>query len=356
MKKFVLFVLLSGILIGCKKTDPDPQPAVPKYFVISSNTQFGGHISTYQKGTIVSNAFSVPQGPTGDRIADATLSGDRIYAVRATSSKVDIVQAGDMTLVKTISFSSVSTGNYFKQIEYVNNKIVVADAAFLPNTSFDFGVFLKVIDPNTGKTDSIPVTKNNLIMAMGAFGNKLYVSLIREDQKRVIRVFDANFSMIKDIDMGTNFCAGIDFDKDGNLIAITPSNVVVINAVDLSITKTKLIGAVLINIFGSSFTNSRSYCVDKENNILYYLRSAPQPASAPFVFTSYNLATDEVKTLNTSFVSGSSIAYDASQKLVVIGDFPPIGTTGGTVKMYNVTGSLYSQFSVPTVPSEILIK
>ena len=150
---------------------------------------------------------------------------------------------------------------------------------------------------------------------------------------------------------------GGDFDKDGNAIAIMYNGVATISKADFSIIKNILIYAAPVNLYGDQFTNSRGYCVDRENGILYFLRRAAQPAPGPYTLASYNLATDEVKAITTNFFYASSIAYDASQKLVIMGDFPPNGSSGGgTVKMYSPLGLLSSQFALPTVPSEILIQ
>jgi hypothetical protein len=352
---FLLWVVTASLFISCKKSDdPAPIEEVPKYFMISSNQAFKGSVSVYSAGVYTGKSYFVNQSPYQDRIADAVISGDKMYAVRAVSSLVDVIDVASMTLIKSVPFAKQPSGNYFRQIDFSNNKIIVSDRGFIPDGSFDDESFLKIIDPDNGKVDSVPIVKNSAILAMAQLNGKIFISRQMQDYTLSILVLDAaTYAIIKDINLGEGYSTDLLFDREDNLLVFSRGKIIIISTTDYVTIKTKLIGGTSVNYSFGVITNSVGFCIDKENNIVYFLRQAAQPASAPYIFSSYNIVSDDVRTLNVNFINASTMAYDKKKKLILMGD---ISGAAGAIKLYNTDGSLSSKIDVPSIPSDILIK
>ncbi len=354
-RSFLILAIISSLFVGCRKSnDPAPVDEAPKYLVVSSNQAFNGSVSVYSAGIYTGKSYFVNQSPFQDRISDAVISGDKMYAVRAVSSLVDVIDVASMTLIKSLPFAKGSSGNYYRQIDFSNNKIIVSDRGFIPNGSFDDESFLKIIDPDNGKVDSIPIVKNSAILAMTQLNSKIFISRQMPDYSLSILVLDAaTYAIIKDINLGEGYSTDLLFDRHDNLLVFSRGKIIIISTTDYVTIKTKLIGGTSVNHSFGAITNSVGFCIDKDNDIVYFLRQAAQPASAPYIFSSYNIVSDDIRTLNVNFINASTMAYDKKKKLVLMGD---ISGTAGVIKLYNTDGSLSSKIDVPSVPSDILIK
>lgn len=358
MRKYSLIFLAAviSLLNACKKSDdPVPSNTGSTYFVISTYNEFDGHISTYSNGAIIDKAFLVSQTPYFDRIADAVISGDKMYAVKSVSTSIDIINLADMKLVKSIPFAKAISGNYFRQIDFSNNKVIVADRAFNSDGTAGDESFLKVINIENNNVDSIPIVKNNPIWALAQVNNKIFVSRQTENRTHSILVLNAaNYSVIADINLGNLLCSNFLIDKDNNLLALlTQGKIMLINTNDLSTIKNATIGNVSINTNSDGYvTNNTSYCLDREANVLYFLAVAPQPAPGPYFLRSYDLTSGVTANLS-DFIYASTIAFDAKSRLLLLGGFT---NTGGEVRIYNTKGIFNTRFDVPTEPSDILMK
>ncbi|MEO7991259.1 MAG: hypothetical protein ABI663_17040 [Chryseolinea sp.] len=148
-------------------------------------------------------------------------------------------------------------------------------------------------------------------------------------------------------------------DKDNNILVFTcVGELIHVNSIDLSIIKTRKIFGASINLDGDFTTCSSGYALDKQENILYFFRNAPQPAAAPYSFSSYNLSTDSIRLVSNTFMGASTIAFDEKKKLILMGwwDRAADGQPRGKIKLYTTSGTLSEEITVPNIIEKILIE
>jgi hypothetical protein len=281
-----------------------------------------------------------------------------MYAVKSVSTSIDVISLSDMSLAKSIPFAKTISGNYYRHIEFVNNKIVVADRSLISVNAGppDNGSFLRIINADNSNVDSVFIVKNGAIWALAQANNKIFVSRQIANDNSILVLDASNYSVIADINTGFGICGNFLIDKNNNLIVLlTTGKIMQINTTDLSIMKTSTLLNYQFNRTGASTTNSKSACIDKEANVIYFFGLAAQPAPAPFILKSYDLTTDVVTVLS-DFIGASTISFDKKNKLLLMGDFANLNPQGGTVKAYTTKGVLSSKFEVLTVPSDILVK
>lgn len=332
------------------------------YFAVQRSDQGVGFISSLNSNMLVSaQGFEVPQPaltPTPpisvDWIMDAVIYDNRIYVVRGSNSSVDIVDVPALTLVKSIPFrKKASDLNLLRHIEFVDGRIFVLDVVERP--PFDFETFLKAINPDTGKVDSVSLGLN-VCYTMAQSADKVFVSRQLANFQRSILVFDAlTLAVVGELSKGSKMCTMMLTDKNNNVLAFnTDGTMATIDAKSLSIISEQSVG-VAANAFLQQYPggayNNLTVALDKDSNILYYLALAAQPASAPFILRKYDLNTNVGSNILNNFVSGTTISFDQKNKYILIGDIYP----GATVKVLGIDGGLKKQIGITSTPTEILV-
>ena len=343
-----LCALAAAMTGGCSKSDHTPAPPAvtePRYFVIS-----GASLTTYTNNEGATNIFSLTQGTFEEWISDFAVSGNRIVMVRNATSIIEVIDRQTYAAIASLNYSNAGTGNYHKHIDIVGNKAFISDRAPLGHTINDES-YIKVINLDVpAQIDSIPVVEDEPIWAMAHVDNKLFVSA--SQTKPTIFVYDATtYNKLQEITTA-GVCSNMTIDKDKNILAFTYGSVTRISSVDYSVTSPKETGGTYINVGYSYSTCSQAYGLDSAANVLYFFRTAPQPAAAPFILSSYDLNTDVASVLLTTFISGETLSYDRKNKFILIGTGD---NTGTFVNMYSTDGVVLRSFNTPQLSTKIIV-
>lgn len=356
LKNQIELVFIFATLLGCSKPDSPNRVIVQETKVLISNEDSagGGIISTVKNpGSIFSSkAYSLSARNFPEVIGDLQVYNDKVYMVRAVSAVVEIANLSDLSPVRTFQYANPIQFNVNKHLAVHGDKIIIADRDYIARTGSSYNSFLKIIPIDGIKADSVSILKDGPITALAANNGKIFLSAGNGSQS--IYVLDVtNYSLLNKFSF-SGFCTDLIIDKDGNLLAFGSGYVRKYSTSSYSLMKEKQIGNGFVNQSNDATDASTGYALDLDNNILYFLASAPQPASAPYLLNSYNLGTDELKLITTQFVSAETIAFDPNTKQILIGDIDAKGNAG-IVKFLSTQAEVKSQISVPGQPSVIRI-
>ncbi len=352
----IYWIALIISLSGCKKSDTITPVVVSesKFFIANANSQGVGSISTYKKpGGITSDAaylLPLPAG-TSESISDFQVYNGRVYVAHSLKPQIEVANIADLSQLQTITYAKPVTPNIFKHMGIVNDKIFVAERDFLSAATTQNAAFLKVINLGNSKIDSIGIVKNARITAVAVSTGRVYVAAGISPQS--IYVIDANsYAAIGTIPIA-GVCTEILIDKDKNILTFYNGHVTKFNGATFSMMKDKLINGAPVNVFGDDTRNNSAYGLDKDNNIIYFLAHAPQPASAPYLLKSYNIETDALDLVSTEFISAETIAFDNVDKQIVLGTYD--FSAKGAIKFLSLKGEVKSQFAISGTPGAIRI-
>lgn len=269
--------------------------------------------------------------------------------VRSGSALVEVANLNDLSQVQTLQYATPIATNFYKHIGVTNNRVFVGDRDFNSHSTTQNTAFIKVITLGQTKVDSIGIAKNGPITAVAVSSRYVYVSGGTSPQ--TLFVIDAtSLAKVASIPIA-GFCTEILIDKDNNILAFYNGRITKFSGTDYSIIRDNLIGGANINVENDDVAGNTAFALDKANNILYFLSSAPQPASAPYLLKSYNLTTDVVDFVSTQFLSAETIAFDAIGQQIVLGTFD----TKGVVKFLSLKGEVKSQCTISGPPVGIRI-
>lgn len=356
LKNQIGLVFVFALLSGCSKSD-SPEPAIvqeTKVLISNEDSSGGGIISTLKNpgGLLSAKAYSLPVKTFRELIGDMQVYNDKVYMVRQASAVVEVANLSDLSTVRTFQYASPIQFNVNKHLVVHSDKIIIADRDYISRTGSSYNSYLKIIPIEGTKTDSVSIVKDGPITALAADNGKIFLSAGNVSQS--IYVLDVtNYSLLNKFSFG-GFCTDLMIDKDGNLLAFGSGFVRKYNTSSYSLIKEKQIGNGFLNQSNDATNASTGFALDRENNIVYFLASAPQPASAPYLLNSYNIETDELKLLTQKFVSAVTIAFDLNTQQIVIGDTDS-KTNTGIIRLLSKTAELNSQISIPGPPSAIRI-
>lgn len=323
-----------------------------KVLVSNEDSNGAGIISTLKNpgGVFSSKAYSLTVKGFPEVIGDMQVYNDKLYLVRQASAVVEIANLSDLSQVRTFQYANAIQFNVNKHLVVHHDKIIIADRDYLTRTGSAYNSYLKITPIEGTKTDSVSIVKDGPITALAASDGKIFLSAGKTPQ--FIYVLDvANYSLLNKFSFN-GFCTDLLIDKDGNLLAFGSGYIRKFSTSSYTLMKEKQIGNAFINQSNDATDASTGFALDRDNNMVYFLTSAPQPASAPYLLNSYNIETDELKLLTQQFVSAETIAYDANTKQILIGDTDP-KTNTGIIRFLSTSADFKSQISVPGRPSVI---
>ncbi len=354
LTRFVTFFVIG--MCGCSKSDPVTPIIVSESKFLITNTNAGGTgiISMYKKpGGISTDAAYTLSATSGgaipETIADFQIYGGKVYMVRAARAVIEVANLDDLSQAQSIQYAKPLATNFYKHVGVTNNKIFVGDRDFNSSSTSQNTAFLKVVTLGQSKIDSIGIVKNSPITAIAVSTKYVYVA--GGNNPQTLFVIDAtSYAKVASITI-PGFCTEIIIDQSNNILAFYNGHMTKFSGTDYSIIKDKLIGGANVNVVNDDVASNTAYVLDKENNLLYFLANAPQPASAPYLLKSYDLNTDIVDFVSTQFISAETIAFDNVDKQIIVGSYD----TKGVVKFLTPKGELKAQFNIPGPPGAVQI-
>jgi hypothetical protein len=352
----ISFLMLAICVAGCKKSDPIVPKIISESNFFFSNTNAGGvgTISTYKKpGGIAKDAvYTLPTRPaTIESIADMAIYNGGIYIIHSVEAKIEVARLGDLAQIETIEYAKPLSVNIYKRIGATDGKIFIADRDFLSKGNTQNAAFLKVVTIGKSKIDSIGIMKNAPITAIAVSSGRVYVSAGTGPQ--TIFVVDANsYATIATIPLA-GFCTDLLIDNANNILAFYNGRMTKFSGSSFAVLKDKLIGGAPVNIESDDTRTNSAYGFDKDNNIIYFLSNAPQPAVAPYFLKSYDLNKDEITLVSHEFFSALSVGFDKGDKEIILGSYDFV--TKGNIKFISLTGEVRSQFTISGPPMGIQV-
>jgi hypothetical protein len=355
MARYVTFLILA--MCGCSKSGDVTPVSVSesKFLITNTNASGAGTISEYKKpdGISTDAAYTLSvKLASPETIADFQIYNGKVYMVRSRSGLIEVANLTDFSQSQTIVYAKPLATNVYKHIAIANNKIFVADRDFISPTTSQNTAFLKVITLGQSKVDSIGIVKNAPITAVAVSSRYVYVSGGMGPQ--TIFVIDPNtYAKVAAIAI-SGFCTELLMDNEDNILAFYNGRITKFSGVNFSMLKDRLIGGAIVNIENDDVMSNTAFALDKTANIVYYLSNAPQPASAPYILSSYDLGKDEIVLISNKFITAQTIGFDKVDKQIILGDFDATANKG-VIKFLTTKGEVKSQFTIPGTPGAIQI-
>jgi hypothetical protein len=202
------------------------------------------------------------------------------------------------------------------------------------------------------KVDSIGIVKNGPITALAVSNRYVYVAGGTSPQ--TLFVIDATtYAKVASIAIN-GFVTEILIDKDENILAFYNGRMTMFSGSNFSSIKDKLIGGATVNIENDDVASNTAFVLDKTANIVYFLSNAPQPASAPYFLSYYDLNKDEVALVSHDFISAQTIGFDKVDKEIILGIYDDT-LNKGVIKFLSTKGEVKSQFTISRAPFAIQV-
>jgi hypothetical protein len=346
-----IFKYISVILVfvsGCKKSD-DATPQVvseSKFFITNVDAKGQGVISTYKKpgGVTRDPAYTLAfKNSTPELISDFQIYDGKMYMVRSGSALIEVASTSDLSQVQSIQYAKPRLNNYYKHLAITDGKIFIADRDFVSAGSGQNTAFLKVVTLGKSTVDSIGIMKNVSITAVAAGNGRVYVSAGLSPQ--TLYAIDAkSYAIVATVPI-IGFCTDLILDKDGNVLAFYNGRMTQFSSNNLSVMKDRLINGAPVNIDNDDTISTTAYAIDKDNNIIYFLANAPQPAPAPYFLNAYDLKTDEITRLSNQFISAETVGFDQTDQQIILGSFD-IAANKGQIKFLTTKAEIKEQFAI----------
>lgn len=335
---YVIAVLLSALLFGCKSDKPDdsPSPVINTgesgkvYITCEGNFQFGNaKVSLYDKkdSTVVEDLYKeVNHTPLGDVCQSMTLFNNRFFIVLNNSSKIVVVNAG--TFVKEGEITGFNSPRYF--IPITNSKAYVSDI-------YANCIYVVNLSDNT-ISSTIPLSHDSQQMVM-MYG-KVFVTSMYSDK---IIVVNTTTDQVSDSITVAWAPGSVCQDKNGALWVMCSG--------DSLLNKSSALVQInpLSNSVIKSFTFSGNHapwrlCMNAQNDTLYYLDR-----------NVYRMSIYDAQLPVDAFINGRAnlfygLGVDPLLNEVYVADAVDY-IQQGVVYRYNTDGALLHQFRTGNIPS-----